>query len=61
MGTIREDRYLNGLSFNEIIDALQGRVIDKSVEDTPYVERFLIGGNIMDSGDGYFGRDQHST
>ena len=59
MGTIREDRYLNGLSFNEIIDALQGRVIDKSVEDTPYVERFLIGGNIMDSGDGYFGRYQH--
>ena len=61
MGTIREDRYLNGLSFNEIIDALQGRVIDKSVEDTPYVERFLIGGNIMDSGDGYFGRYQHQA
>ena len=56
LSKIYEDRYLNGLAFVEIIDVIQGHLVDESVDEEPYVERFLIGGNIMDSGEGYFGR-----
>ncbi|MFL2644053.1 MAG: DRTGG domain-containing protein [Dehalococcoidia bacterium] len=61
LGVINEDRYLNGLSFAEILEAVKGYVIDGSVDSTPYVERFLIGGNIMDSGEGYFARYDHQA
>lgn len=61
IGTITEDRSINGLAFDEIMQCLNGKLIDLTVTNKPYIEKFLIGGNMMDSGKEYFGRYQNQA
>lgn len=61
IGTITEDRCINGLAFDEIMGCLNGKIIDLTVTNKPYIEKFLIGGNMMDSGKEYFGRFQNQA
>ena len=55
-GTIPEDRELLGLTFNQVAEHLEGSWVQEPENPETWVDRFLIGGNIMDSGPNYFGR-----
>ncbi len=56
LGTLPEDRAMLAVTVQQIADHLNGRWINEPVNTQAHVERFLIGGNIMDSGPSYFGR-----
>ncbi|MCH8350034.1 MAG: phosphotransacetylase family protein [Chloroflexi bacterium] len=56
LGTLPEDRAMLAVTVQQIADHLNGRWINEPVNTQAHVERFLIGGNIMDSGPIYFGR-----
>ena len=55
-GTVPEDRSMLGLTIQQIADFLGGRWVQDPENTDAQVERFLIGGNIMDRGATYFGR-----
>ena len=56
LGTLPEDRYMLGVTVQQIADHLGGTLVQEPANTDAYVDRFLIGGNIMDSGLTYFGR-----
>ncbi|PKB68010.1 MAG: hypothetical protein BZY81_03155 [SAR202 cluster bacterium Io17-Chloro-G4] len=56
LGVVPEDRTMLGVSVQQIADYLNGRWVQEPENVDARVERFLIGGNIMDSGPSYFGR-----
>ena len=60
LGAIPEDREMLALTVQQLADYLGGRWVQEPVDDatwqTTWIDRFLIGGNIMDSGPNYFGR-----
>ena len=56
LGTLPEDRPMLGVTVQQIADHLGGTWVQEPVNTDAYVDRFLIGGNIMDSGLTYFGR-----
>ena len=51
-----EDRPMLSLTMAQLEQQLGGRWELEPVNGNDWVDRFLIGGNIMDSGEGYFGR-----
>lgn len=55
-GSLGEDRGMSAVTVQQIADHLGGRWGQEPENTTACVERFLIGGNIMDSGPTYFGR-----
>ena len=55
-GTVQEDRALLAVTVQQIADHLGGRWAQEPENVDAGVERFLIGGNIMDLGPTYFGR-----
>ena len=56
LGAVPEDRTMLGVTVQQIADYLDGRWVQEPENLDARVERFLIGGNIMDSGPAYFGR-----
>ena len=56
LGILAEDRTMLAVSVQEIADHLGGQWVQEPVNTDALVERFLIGGNIMDAGSTYFGR-----
>ena len=56
LGTVREDRTMLGVTVQQIADVLGGRWVQEPENVDAPIERFLIGGNIMDAGPTYFGR-----
>ena len=56
LGAVPEDRTMLGVSVQQISDYLKGRWVQEPENVDAQVERFLIGGNILDDGPGYFGR-----
>ena len=56
LGTLPEDRPMLGVTVQQIADHLGGTWVQETENTDAYVDRFLIGGNIMDSGLTYFGR-----
>ena len=56
LGAIPEDREMLAFSLGQVADFLGGRWVQKPGDPELWVDRFLIGGNIMDSGPNYFGR-----
>ena len=56
LGTLPEDRPMLGVTVQQISDHLGGTWGQEPANIDAYVDRFLIGGNIMDSGLTYFGR-----
>lgn len=61
IGALPEDRAMLALSMRQLADGLEGRWELPPENDGEWVDRFLIGGNIMDSGAGYFGRFAHQA
>ena len=61
MGVLPEDRTMLGVTVQQIADHLGGRWVQDPVNTDASVDRFLIGGNIMDSGPTYFGRYAHQA
>ena len=56
LGTLPEDRPMLGVTVQQIADHLGGTWVQEPENTDAHVDRFLIGGNIMDSGLTYFGR-----
>ena len=56
LGAIPESRPLLALTMQQIADGLGGRWIQEPADFAETLDRFLIGGNLMDSGPHYFGR-----
>ena len=56
LGAIPESRLMLALTLQQVADALDGRWIQEPADFAEGIDRFLIGGNIMDSGPNYFGR-----
>ena len=55
-GTLGEDRGMLAVTVQQIMDYLAGHWAQEPENTEASVERFLIGGNIMDLGPTYFGR-----
>ncbi|MBM3943523.1 MAG: phosphotransacetylase family protein [SAR202 cluster bacterium] len=56
LGALPEDRAMLAVTVQQIAAHLGGRYVEAPEHADALVERFLIGGNIMDSGAIYFGR-----
>ncbi len=56
IGAIPEDRGMLAVTVEQIANHLGGRWVQEPGDIGGCVDRFLIGGNIMDSGPSYFGR-----
>ena len=56
LGAIPEERAMLSVTVRQIADYLGGRWLQGPEDTEAWVDRFLIGGNIMDSGPNYFGR-----
>ena len=56
LGVVPEDRLMLSVSLNEVAKALEGTWVWGEEQGDSLVERYLIGANLMDSGDTYFNR-----
>lgn len=56
LGAIPEDREMLALTLGQVADYLGGEWVAEPADPDLWIDRFLIGGNIMDSGPNYFGR-----
>ena len=56
LGAIPEDRAMVAVTVEQIADGLGGRWVQDPVNTEACIDRFLLGGNIMDSGHTYYGR-----
>ncbi|MDE2778758.1 MAG: AAA family ATPase [Chloroflexota bacterium] len=61
LGAIPEDREMLSLTLEQVADFLEGQWVREPEDPQQWVDRFLIGGNIMDSGPNYFGRYAHQA
>lgn len=56
LGAIPEDREMLAFTLGQVAEFLEGEWVREPENPELWVDRFLIGGNIMDSGPNYFGR-----
>ena len=56
LGAIPEDREMLSFTLEQVAKFLKGDWVQEPGDPKRWVDRFLIGGNIMDSGPNYFGR-----
>ena len=56
LGAIPESRRMLAPTIEQVAEGLEGRWVEEPADLAAVVDRFLIGGNIMDSGPNYFGR-----
>ena len=56
LGAIPEDRTMITVTVQQVADHLGARWVQEPVNTDAHLDRFLIGGNIMDSGTTYYGR-----
>ena len=56
LGAIPEDRGMLAFTLGQVAEFLEGEWVREPADPDAWVDRFLIGGNIMDSGPNYFGR-----
>ena len=56
LGAIPEDREMLAFTLAQVAKFLQGEWVQEPEDPEAWVDRFLIGGNILDSGPTYFGR-----
>ena len=61
IGAVPEDRSMLSLNLEQLEASLGGRWELEPQDGDVWIDRFLIGGNIMDSGAGYFGRYDHQA
>ena len=61
VATLPEDRPMLAITMAQLAARLGGRWELEPAAGDAWVDRFLIGGNIMDSGVGYFGRYSHQA
>ncbi len=58
LGVVPEDRLMLSVTLGQAAEGLDGRWVMGREGAGRLVERFLIGGNLMDSGNAYFGRKE---
>lgn len=61
LGALPEDRTMLAVTVHQVAEHLGGRWLRPPADPEVWVDRFLIGGNIMDSGATYFGRYCHQA
>ena len=61
LGALPEDRLLMGVTVGQLATHLDGRWVTGQERAQSLLERFLIGGNVMDWGVNYFGRFENQA
>jgi len=61
IAALPEDRPMLSLTMTQLAQQLGGQWELQPSDGEAWIDRFLIGGNIMDSGAGYFGRYRHQA
>jgi len=61
LGSLPEDRAILAVTVRQIAGYLGGRWVQEPDQTDASIERFLIGGNIMDLGQTYFGRHSNQA
>jgi len=61
LGAFPEDREMLAFTLRQVAEFLAGEWVREPADPDAWVDRFLIGGNIMDSGPNYFGRYPHQA
>jgi BioD-like phosphotransacetylase family protein len=61
LGMLPEDRTMLSVTVRQVADYLGGAWAQEPVNTDAYIDRFLIGANIMDAGETYFGRFEHQA
>lgn len=61
LGALPEDRTMLSVTVQQVAEHLGGRWLHPPADPEVWIDRFLIGGNIMDSGPNYFGRYCHQA
>ena len=61
LGALPEDRLLMGVTVDQLASHLDGRWVTGQERSQSLLERFLIGGNVMDWGVNYFGRFENQA
>ena len=61
LGALPEDRLLMGVTVDQLARHLDGRWVTGQERAQSLLERFLIGGNVMDWGVNYFGRFENQA
>lgn len=61
LGAIPDDRYMLAVTVQQVADHLGGHWVQEPMNTDAYIDRFLIGGNIMDAGHYYFGRFENQA
>ena len=61
LAQLPEDRAMLSVTMAQLAQQLDGHWELEPSDAETWVDRFLIGGNIMDSGEGYFGRFPHQA
>lgn len=61
IAALPEDRPMLSLTMTQLAQQLGGQWELEPSDGEAWIDRFLIGGNIMDSGAGYFGRYRHQA
>ncbi len=61
LGAIPSDRTMASVTVGEIAQGLKARWVMGEERADVLIEHFLVGGNIMDGGDTYFGRHQNKA
>ena len=61
LGAIPEDRQMLALTLQQVAEFLEGQWVEAPSDPDRWVDRFLIGGNILDSGPNYLGRFPHQA
>lgn len=56
LGILPEDRALFTLTIGELVDCIQGEILNSAEKSTELVENFMVGAMYVDSGLEYFGR-----
>ena len=61
LGAIPEDRQMMAMTLRQVAEFLDGLWVEAPSDPERWVDRFLIGGNILDSGPNYLGRFPHQA
>lgn len=61
LGVVPEDRLMLSITLGDLADHLDAKWVAGQEKASELVERFIIGGNIMDSGQTYFGRGSNEA
>lgn len=61
LGVLPENRALFAITVGELVDSIQGKILNKAEKSAELVENFMLGAMVVDSGLDYFGRKNNKA